>query len=127
MALEISCISNEKPALKIKCPDRGIPELAAGPRAAWQTKPRPAPRVPAVPAETPRDSRSTSRNSPAIGRKKTSPPPSCRTQKIVEGLNLVALLRPMRLQDQRGSPDETEIPAHPQHDQGRPEMHGRGA
>ena len=44
-------------------------------------------------------------------------------QKIVEGLNLVALLRPMRLQHQRGGADETEIPAHAEHDQRGPEMH----
>jgi len=48
-------------------------------------------------------------------------------QKIVERLNLVALLRPVRLQHQRRSADEAEIPADAEDGQRRPEMHRGGA
>ena len=53
--------------------------------------------------------------------------PRAEDQKIVERLNLVALLRPMRFQYQRGSADEAEIPPHPKYDQGSPEMQCRDA
>ncbi len=91
-----------------KWPGREIlPPLANGTAAAWQRGRAPAPRARAAPADRPRR--------PAVIReqlagKKRSHRHRPEHQEIVEGLNLVAFLRQMRFQHQRGGADKAEIP-----------------